>query len=310
MPKTTWARAARRIASDRAFASATRSRCMASALSIGGDGAARPRASRAAQGADRALPAGDCSPSISPGRRMTASISTIFCRCPTRRRRSTASSAMSTRCRRAQRADAARESVHLCAFEESDDERDRFSARDRRPHRLRPAARRQQRLSSRRSTTASIPRPISTAFPCEHVGEIHLAGHAERSRRGRRAAADRRAWHAGRRCRSGRSTQRALPRTAGADADRMGQRRAAFAVLAAEAERAEAHHDRRGHAPRTAARRMPMRQREPLCRPTWKRRMSSQTLCWIQRRRCRERHGRGDPPGGPALCRLSQQRRR
>ncbi len=55
----------------------------------------------------------------------------------------------------------------------------RISARGRRAHRLRAAARRQQRLSSRQSITASMPTRYLDAFPVEYVGEIHLAGFAE-----------------------------------------------------------------------------------------------------------------------------------
>ena len=48
------------------------------------------------------------------------------------------------------------------------------------------------------------------AFPLRHVGEIHLAGYAERERRRRRAAADRRPQFAGAGDASGRSTQETI----------------------------------------------------------------------------------------------------
>ena len=49
-------------------------------------------------------------------------------------------------------------------FAESDDRRDRIPRRDRAPHRLRPAARRQQRRRLARPITASTRSPISTPF--------------------------------------------------------------------------------------------------------------------------------------------------
>ena len=71
-----------------------------------------------------------------------------------------------------------RESLDLSALRRRGDAGDRFPARARPTQRLRPAARRQQCRRLREPITDSILAPISQSFPHEHVGEIHLAGHA------------------------------------------------------------------------------------------------------------------------------------
>ena len=63
-----------------------------------------------------------------------------------------------------------------------------FLARDRAAHRLRPAARRQQCLRPGDQSRLRRRTPIIDAFPVEHVGEIHLGGHAAGQRRRRRSA--------------------------------------------------------------------------------------------------------------------------
>ena len=104
------------------------------------------------------------SPSTSPGRRTRRPSSTTCCRCPT------PAATLAARRRPHRRgaggdrpADPAREPVDLPGLPEVDDERDRLPARARAAHRLRPPARRQQRLRLRhqpRLRRARLPRRL------------------------------------------------------------------------------------------------------------------------------------------------------
>ena len=225
MPKTTWAPAARRIATSPRSPNAIRSRCMASACR---SAAARPLDKAhltRLQALDRPLPAAELSPSIWPGRRMTAASSTTCCRCPT----PTETLARVARpCRRgaagARPADAARKPVDLRAVRGKHDRRDRFPGGDR-PRAPAAACCSTSTMSwSRRSTTGSTPIAYIDRFPVELVGEIHLAGYRRDRRRRRRPAADRCPWHARSATMCFALYEHTLARSGtAADADRMGQ---------------------------------------------------------------------------------------
>ena len=101
-------------------------------------------------------------PSISPGRRMATSISTICCRCPIRPRRSTASFAHIDQVQHTLASrNAAGEPVDLSAIRRQHDPGNRIPRGDRAPHRLRSAARRQQRVRAGRQSRHHRRRPIS-----------------------------------------------------------------------------------------------------------------------------------------------------
>ena len=229
MPKTTWAPAARRTRS----CSALRERYALSihgvGLSIGAHAAARPRASRAAEGAVRPLSRRRAFPSISPGRRMTASISTTCCRCPIPKRRWRGSSSMSTRCRRRSAGEMLLENPSTYVeFADSTIPETEFLAEIVAAHRLRAAARRQQCVRLGDQSRHAARTTISTRSRWStSARSISAATTPERRRR--RAAADRRPRHAGRRSGLGALRKRHRAHRAAADADRMGQRRAGLA---------------------------------------------------------------------------------
>ena len=76
--------------------------------------------------------------------------------------------------------DAAGKSVDLCHLRRQHDSGNRIPVRDRAPHRLRSAARRQQRL--RQATNhGTDPSAYLAAFPLTRVKEIHLGGHDEQT---------------------------------------------------------------------------------------------------------------------------------
>ena len=120
------------------------------------------------------------SPSISPGRRMTAAISTICCRCPIPRRRWSASCAMSTRrSRRSACGCCWKTRRPICFSRKARSTRCDFLARGRRSAAAAACCSTSTTSWCRRSTTGSIPLAYIDRFPVELVGEIHLAGYDE-----------------------------------------------------------------------------------------------------------------------------------
>ena len=226
MPRTTWARAGRRTRSSPRSAPTTRSRCTASACRIGGPGPldrdhlARLRAPLRPLRARELLRA----PRLVEPRR--APTSTTCCRCPTRRRRWP---------RVCAHVDEAQEALGrpmllenpstYVALRAVHDPRDRVPARGRRPHRLRAAARRQQRLRLGHQPPHR-PARLPGRLPARPGGRDP----PRRLRRGGAAlgaAPDRRPRHARRRPGLGPLRGGDRARRAAAHADRVGQRRAA-----------------------------------------------------------------------------------
>ena len=126
---------------------------------------ARPRTSRASRRARQRAISRACFRSISPGPATTRAISTICCRFPIRRRRSPRSATTSIRCRKRWAGAMLLENPSTYVlFRGKHDRRDRFHPRDRQTHRLRPAARRQQRPGFGDQSRLRRRSPISTHF--------------------------------------------------------------------------------------------------------------------------------------------------
>ena len=133
-------------------------------LSIGGEARPRPGASRAAAGISPTATGRHRFPNIWPGRRMTAPISTTCCRCPTPRRRWSASRAMSTRrSRRSGMRLLLENPVDLSAVRGKHDRGDATSWRASPSEAAAACCSTSTTSWSRRSTTGSIRSPISTA---------------------------------------------------------------------------------------------------------------------------------------------------
>ena len=130
-------------------------------------------------------------PSISPGRAMTSVFLNDLLPLPYTRRRLRASATMSTRSRRRWAGRCSSRTPRPMSSSRRARSPRSTSSRDRPAHRLRPSARRQQRLRLRRQPRHR-PRAYLDAFPVEHVGEIHLAGHADGEDDDGDAAPDRR----------------------------------------------------------------------------------------------------------------------
>ena len=144
------------------------------------DAAARPRPSRAAARRCATAISRRVFPSIWPGRRTTASISTTSCRCPIRRQ---------TLARVVEHVDEVQTALGrqmllenpstYVAFAESTIPEIDFLAEMSRANRMRTAARHQQRLRIGDQPRHRSRWPISTRFRFDRVKEIHLGGHHE-----------------------------------------------------------------------------------------------------------------------------------
>ena len=153
-------------------------------------------------------------PSTWPGRRTTASISTICCRCPTPSETlARVAEHVDEVQDRARAADAAGESVDLSAASPTARSRRSISCRDCRGAPAADCCSTSTTSSSRPPITALRAESYLDAFPLDRVRRNPSRRPRRGCRRCRRAPADRRARHAGRRPRSGRSTREVLART-------------------------------------------------------------------------------------------------
>ena len=222
MPRTTWARAGRRIARSRPCAATIRCRCTASACRSEVRSRSTRRILRASARWSNATSPRWC-PSISPGRRTRPPTSTICCRCPTPRRRSSVSAIISTRCRK-------RSGGRCCwkirrpivAFRESTMSETDFIRRVARAHRMRPAARHQQCVRVR-DQSRFLRTGISLRLSACSRRRDPSRRPCRADRRRRRAAADRQPRRPGRGCRVEAVRDRHQAVWSRPDADRVGQ---------------------------------------------------------------------------------------
>ncbi len=170
-----------------------------------------------------------CSRSIWPGRATTRASSTIFCRCPTRRKPSRRSATTSIRRRRrsGRRMLLENPSTYVLFAESTISETDFLAEIARRTGCGLLLDVNNVIVSS--TNHGFDPIAYLDAFPLRHVGEIHLAGYAETQDDAGRAAADRCARFAGAGWRLGALRRGDPAHRADADPDRMGQRRAGVA---------------------------------------------------------------------------------